>query len=154
MQLKRDTDFAMRTLYCLNQNNDTTDPDKPAGLSLSEISMQTGVPRPTLVRLCEKLEAYEIIHSLPEENNTDPIYYSGSALLNVSLLDVIVVIEGSGEIFSVFDHRSVVYSDCGCQLQRVQNSVEKILNNASMKILFGTRRNIQTSNCSPSTKNG
>ena len=56
MQLKRDTDYAVRILYCLNQNHVAGDSAARKGLALSDIAMQTGTPKVVAGRIVKAVE--------------------------------------------------------------------------------------------------
>ena len=139
MQLKRDTDFAIRILYCFNQNHDAFDAPDASGLTLSEIAMQTGTPKTAVGRLCEKLEDKGILSLRHGQETSEKIYDPCPALLDVTLLNVIEAVEETGEIFAVLDKRSVAYSGCEAQIQRIQKSIERILDKTTLRILFGIK---------------
>ena len=61
MQLKRDTDYAIRILYCLRQNGDVGHTGERKGMTLSEIAMQTGTPKLVAGRVCESLKKTGLI---------------------------------------------------------------------------------------------
>ena len=68
MQLKRDTDYAVRILYCLNQNYATDNSGEKKGVTLSEIAMQTGTPKLVAGRVCDSLKEKGIIFSISEQD--------------------------------------------------------------------------------------
>ena len=136
MQLKRDTDFAIRILYCLKQKSKATDPSGAGGLTLNEIAAQTGAPKTAVGRLCEKLEEKGIIDLCCEPKAPEKAYCAGPHLLDQSFLSVINAVEGTGELFAVFDKRTAAYSCSETQIQRIQKSIEKILTETTLRRLF------------------
>jgi|GEM_PF-1315329 len=136
MQLKRDTDYAVRILYCLHQNHVADKSAVRKGVTISEIAMQTGTPKPVAGRICESLKEKGMIYLTDEQPATEKAYYSTEELLKYSLLDVIEAVEGTGEIFAVFDKRSEAYKSCEGWLLRVQMKTEGVLAKATFESLF------------------
>lgn len=139
MQLKRDTDFAIRILFCLNLNHAADHPAIRKGVTISEIAVQTGTPKLVAGRVCESLKEKGMIYLIDEPFATEKAYYSTEELLNYSLLDVIEAVEGTGEIFAVFDKRSEAYKKCEEQILKIQKKTERLLAKATLGSLFETQ---------------
>lgn len=139
MQLKRDTDYAVRILYCLNQTEDTAVSTAAKGLSLSEIAMRTGMPKVVAGRVCESLKDKGVVSLTSDPEAVEKVYCSSKDLLNYSLLDVIEAVEGNCQLFAVFDKRSIGYKNCEEQLQKVQKRTERVLAKATLSSLFDTQ---------------
>ncbi|MBQ8975461.1 MAG: Rrf2 family transcriptional regulator [Oscillospiraceae bacterium] len=135
MQLRRDTDYAVRILFCIKEDYDRRK-RKGSGLTLSEIAAHVGIPKLVAGRLCERLSAGGIIKSKMEQESEEKIYYTTDGLSSKSLLDVIEVMEETGKIFAVFDKRSSMYKSCEDSLQQVQSSLENVLKGTALKELF------------------
>ena len=140
MQLKKDTDIALRILYCLYQNNSGNDLGTARGLTLLEIATQTETPLIVIRRVCESLKARGIITLLSEFDSEEISYCASKELLEHSMLDVVEAIEGNCQIFAVFDQRSLLYRDCAKQIQKIQNKTETLLNNAKLGSIFKSGR--------------
>ena len=136
MQLKRDTDYALRILYCLKLNNDDRGADTTHGMTLTEIAAQTGTPKIVAGRVCENLKENGMIQMISEQEAAERVYASDGTLLNTTLLDVIEAVEGTGQLFAVFDKRSAVYKNCEMQIQNVQKRTDKVLARATLGKLF------------------
>ena len=105
MQLKRDTDFALRILFCLKQNHDKKDAEGPEGLTLTEIAKQTGVPKLAAGRICDCLQARGMIRLSGDREYTEKEYSSSAgglivwpAKLMVPLGFAILLIQGISEL--------------------------------------------------------
>ena len=108
MQLKRDTDYAIRILYCLRQNGDVGHTGERKGMTLSEIAMQTGTPKLVAGRVCESLKEKGMIAAAGQDR-AERSYCSTETQSEYSLLDVIEAVEGTCQLFAVFDKRFAGY---------------------------------------------
>ncbi len=112
MQLKRDTDYALRLLLCAARNAD------PKGISLQELCRQTLVPRTIAARLCHTLAQENI---LKENSIESHLYYSFNYMASEkTLFDIIQTTEGTVSLFNVFDRSSEVYVDCKDNLRMIE----------------------------------
>ncbi len=144
MQFKRETDFAVRILYCLYRNYEEREFSKPLGLTLSEIATQTKVPKTIAGRLCEYLLNSKMIHLVPWDECSERSFHTTSSLLGFSLKDVIEAVEGNSRIFSIFDKSSVVFEACGDRLKMIEEEVDSVLTEMTFERLFdrkGARTN-------------
>jgi len=140
MQLKRDTDYAVRILYYLNMNSYIDNHGKKKGVSLSELAKQTGTPKLIAERVCDSLKEKGIIVATGRREASKRLYYSTAASLGSSLLDIIEAVEGSCQLFAVFDKSFAGYKSLEDQIQRIQKGTEKILSEATLGSLFETRK--------------
>lgn len=142
MQLKRDTEYAVRILYSLCQNRDNEKLTETKGETLIEISTQTGIPKTVAGRVCDNLVVKGIICRSDDPYETNKVYYSSKELSGYSLLDVIEAVEGTGKLFEVFDKRSEVYKNCEEQFLEIQKKTELLLTKATLYNLFNTHDSI------------
>lgn len=140
MQLKRDTDFALRILFCIKQNQDKKDAESPGGLTLTEIAKQTGVPKLAAGRICDRLQVKGMIRLSGEQEHMEKTYSSTEELLTFSLLDIIEAVEGTGQLFAVFNRNSSMYRSCRGQIMKAQKRAENALAKTTLDILFGSHK--------------
>ena len=104
MQLKRDTDYALRLVLGVAKYADEN------GILLVELCRHASVPQTIAARLCSKLVKAELL----KENKTESqmTYSGGDNFQNKTLLDVVQAIEGTADMFAVFDRSTELYA-CG-----------------------------------------
>ena len=139
MQLKRDTDYALRVLYCLKQHDEANPKHQSSGLTLSEIAAQTGLTRLVAARICECLCDKGILRESKRPDKEDTIFSPRQALSSLTLLDVVVDVEGTGQLFAVFDKKSAAYRSCEAEMMSVQRNAEKVLAQTTLDSLFTTK---------------
>lgn len=135
MQLKRDTDYAIRILYCLRQNGDVGHTGERKGMTLSEIAMQTGTPKLVAGRVCESLKEKGMIAAAGQDR-AERSYCSTETQSEYSLLDVIEAVEGTCQLFTVFDKRFAGYKSFENQIRKIQKQTEGVLAGATLGVLF------------------
>ena len=135
MQLKRDTDYAIRILYCLRQNGDVGHTGERKGMTLSEIAMQTGTPKLVAGRVCESLKKKGMIAAAGQDR-AERSYCSTETQSEYSLLDVIEAVEGTCQLFTVFDKRLAGYKSFENQIRKIQKQTEGVLAGATLGVLF------------------
>lgn len=110
MQLKRDTDYALRILLCAVQK---TRQDE-VWMTIPEISKQTSIPATITGRLCRKLTDAKLLQvmELTEDASRYAMYAIDPASLHKSVFDVICVIEGRSDLFAIFNKSTELYSLC------------------------------------------
>ena len=138
MQLKRDTDYALRILFYIGGQQSGTDAASN-GFSSSDISTQTGVPRMSVDRICGYLGEKRIIAAKTAENG-EYLYYPGPGFGRKSLLEVVRAAEGGADIFAVFDRKSPFYRAHGARLREIQAGLDKLLSDISLKDFLGGER--------------
>lgn len=136
MLLKRDTDVALRVLFCLKQNCERNDAEGSRGLTLAEIAKRTGVPKLTAGRICDCLLARGMIHQSLEQNQSEKIYYSTKELGSFSLLDVVKATERTVQIFGLFDRNSNMYKHCRDRIMDTQKIIENLLSKTTLDSFF------------------
>ncbi len=132
MQLKRDTDYALRLLLCVAKYSEKN------GISVSDLSRYASVPRATAHRLCSKLTDAELLKEIKED--TRSFYSVRDDIMNKTLLDVVLATEETVDMFAVFDHSTEVFI-CGknefvlAEHQLTQSlgsiSLQKLINRAA-----------------------
>jgi len=131
MQLKRDTDYALRILLYIGEQWPYRDASGD-GFSVSEISSQTGIPKISANRICGYLEIKDTLSSRKTDDN-DALYYPGPAFYRKSLLDVLEATEQGANLFAVFDKKSGLYKKQNRQLKKIQNEVEHVLSSTTIE---------------------
>lgn len=102
MQLKRDTEYALRILMCVAMQKDD-------GITALEISKRTAVPASITARLCQKMTDAKLMKSVNISKNSTG-YLMSEGALDKTLYDVISVVEGHSELFAVFDRTTEMFS--------------------------------------------
>jgi len=134
MQLRRDTEYALRILFhigaeCLSRQAQWDGP------TLSEISSKAGVPKVIAGRICGVLEENEVIVSKKAPGG-ELLYRPGPAYERSSVLDIILLTEHNAKLFAVFDKNSSFYRAQGSRLQLIQAQLEKELSALKIKDFF------------------
>ena len=115
MQLKRDTEYALRILMCAAKQTQN-------GITALEISRHTAVPVSITIRLCKKLADAKLMQAVSISKNTTG-YLLCEEALNQTLYDVISIVEGHSELFAVFDKTTEMFS---AGLQYFEDAEKKI----------------------------
>jgi len=140
MQLKRDTDYAFRILFCLKETLLSDGEERQKSLPVSQIASRIGVMRVTTGRVCEQLVQAGLILVFAADDAGEKSYAAAAAMLTSSVLDVVEAIEGTGKLFAVFDRRSLLYKSCGKRLDRLQKKQERFLFSTPLTAVIGTIR--------------
>lgn len=127
MQLKRDTDYALRILFCLKDTLISDTHTRQKSIPLTKLSSEIKVPKITTKRICDSLVEKGLIHVHAESGIGGRTYYVTHFMLKHSLLDVVEAVEHTGKIFAVFDKSSYLYKQCENALERAQGEYEKLL---------------------------
>ena len=134
IQLKRETDYALRILLYIGQRcSDETAPCE--GVSIFDISSQTGIPRIRAGRICGYLKETGLIRETASETH-ETLYAPGEGLLQRSLLDIIAVTEYNTHLFAVFDRQSQLYRSQARQFQKIEAEIEEILSNIPLQAIL------------------
>lgn len=126
MQLKRDTDYALRILHCLKDPIEGA-PKERRGLTQSEIAAQAKIPRATVGRICDCLCESEMICFARDGENDAKLYSLTDGLNRKTLLDVVEAVEGTGKLFAVFDRKTPMYRGGEAVFDSVQAGCEGLL---------------------------
>ena len=123
MQLKRDTDYAFRIVCCVSRLSEGE--DGAHAVTLLTIIRQTGVARRNAKRVCDYLSDSDV---LKKQDSGGVIAFSkGEAWKRASLLDVVSAVEGTADIFAVFDKKQQAFRDMEDRLGLVKEAVEEAL---------------------------
>lgn len=104
MQLKRDTDYALRLLLCISKQAS----DNGNGITILELSKYTSVAPTIAVRICKKLRDAKLIKE-GNANGSITSYILCKGALNKTVFDIIRVVEGNSNLFAVFDRTTELY---------------------------------------------
>ncbi|WP_407383529.1 hypothetical protein [Ruminococcus sp.] len=102
MNLQRNTDYALRIIICILKlcSNKTVYKN---GISMYNICIQTGVQKITASRICESLYHKDLlIMSVPKDGSAS-CYLPSKKLEKLTLLELIEIIEGNTNIFTLFN---------------------------------------------------
>lgn len=107
MQLKRDTDYALRIiLYIVKQS----EPEK-TWLSIYDLSKNTAVSPAIIARLCRSLAEAKILNVTPSTDKTVKFALRRGAMKK-TVLDIIRAVEGHNDLFAVFNRSTELYCIC------------------------------------------
>ncbi len=133
MQLKRDTDYALRLMLGVAKYADEN------GILLVELCRHASVPQTIASRLCSKLVKTGFLRE--NKAGSQSLYFAGDDIRNKTLLDVVQAIEGTADMFAVFDHSTELYA-CGkyefalAERQLAESlggiSLQRLINQAAM----------------------
>ncbi len=135
MQLKRDTEYALRILFCLGEQRLTR--RRVIGLTAQQISARSGVPKVGTDRICRLLEKSGLIRCRTNRSG-DTVFLARPSFAKSSLLDVIQITEPGTQMFAVFDRSSPFYTAAAPQLQRLQEAGERLLTEITLGDLLPT----------------
>lgn len=107
MQLKRDTDYALRILFCLTKQYG----GKKEKLTIQELCQNTRIPKTIVFRLCCKLEEANLLKTTDTAEGYTS-YSIESETLNKTVWDVIQATEGNCNIFAIFDRSTELFCHC------------------------------------------
>ena len=132
MQLKRDTDYAIRILLVMAEP--ALSKKELQGLDLKTICEKTSVPRQIAIRLCGLLSDAGFIKK--EETDGSTTYIPESDLLEKTVLDIIDAVEGQSNLFAVFDRRAEIYTKYGLALASVNAALSAELNKITLQTIL------------------
>ena len=135
MQLKRDTDYALRLLLCAAKQTC----GKTSGISLQDLSKETMVPTTIANRLCLKMTDANLLRAATHSGKTKR-YLLGKEVMNKTLYDVV---EEHNDIFAVFDRSTELFSSGGSYFQMVEQQLEGALNKVTLQHLIVKRKPLQ-----------
>ena len=132
MQLKRDTDYAIRILLVMAEP--TLNKKELERLDLKSICEKTSVPRAIALRLCNLLSDAGFLKK--EETDGNTIYMSENDLSEKTVLDIIDAVEGQSNLFAVFDRRAEIYTKYGFALASVNAALSDELNKITIQTIL------------------
>lgn len=137
MQLKRDTDYALRILLCAAKQN----PANGVGMTASEFSKNTSVPVTIAARLCRILADAEFLNATgPREGCVR--YTIRQSALKKTILNVICTVEDQGDLFAVFDRSTELYAVCKDYFNEVEQQFSDSLKSITIAELLGNAKKI------------
>lgn len=131
MQLKRDTDYALRILMCAAEQKKNKK-SFSGGLTIQEISARTGMPRVSVDRICRCLEKSKLIVKATGVRGEN-VYFADDRTPELSLLEIIEAVEKETQLFAVFDKKSDMYRMHEAFFREVQLEIEKTLSEATVE---------------------
>lgn len=120
MNLKRETDYSIRIIYCLLQGEESEK------LNTNKICKKTNIPWRIVERVCDTLYNGGII-SRDFGKDKKCVYYLTEKNREKSLFDIVLAIESQADIFAVFDKNSEMFRHCGKYLQKNSRKMEDCL---------------------------
>lgn len=132
MQLKKDTDYAIRILLVMAEA--VQEKKETQGWKIKAISENAVVPRQIALRLCNLLSDAGFIKK--EEADGCTTFIPGSGLLEKTVLDIIDAVEGQSNLFAVFDRRTDIYTKYGLALASVNAALSDELNTITIQVIL------------------
>ena len=131
MQLKRDTDYAMRIIMRLAQQ-DAIPGKLTAPVSLLEICRETGVPRTSAARICNRMVDAGMLQSATSGSPTTQAYISLCDPNAITAKDVICLTEGRLDLFAVFDKNTELYRRFGEVFDDAARRIDEALSDVTV----------------------
>ncbi|MCQ2512722.1 MAG: hypothetical protein MJ092_04965 [Lachnospiraceae bacterium] len=132
MQLKRDTDYAIRILLVMAEP--ALNKKALQEQDLKTICEKTSVPRQIALRLCGLLSDAGFLKK--EETDGSTTYMPGNVLLEKTLLDIIDAVEGQSNLLAVFDRRAEIYKKYGFALASLNAALSDELNKITIQTIL------------------
>ena len=130
MQLKRDTEYAMRIMVYIAEHLKQS--GKRTGTPSSTVIANTGIPMVTSNRICSRLEDTGMIRKEISKDG-EKWLYPGNGFWEQSILSIGEAVEGNMKIFVIFDKNSSLSQSYGKKLQETQNSLDYILSKTTLE---------------------
>ena len=131
MQLKRDTDYAIRILFVIAES--ALGKKESQGMELKTICEKAAVPWRIALRLCGALTDAGFIK---KEANKSTAYTSAHNLSEKTLLDIIEAVEGRSNLFAVFDRRTELYARYGHALELMNDVLSSELEKMTIQTIL------------------
>ena len=132
MQLKRDTEYALRIMICIAE--DIKNNGGQEGIRCTKVLAETGIPLVGFYRICRQLEENGLVRNEIKANG-EKWMYPGDGFWDQSILSIGEAMEGTMKLFAVFDKNSYLSQQYGKKLNETQTSLNKILIKTTMKEL-------------------
>ena len=140
MQLKRETDYAIRVMICIAEA--LKDRGEEAGVSASEIIGRTQIPRVSFYRICSYLEESQLIVKKGGKNR-EVLFYPGELFWEQSLLSVAEAVEGNMRIFVLFGRNTSLLKKYAPVVRTVQNEIDAALSAVTMESIVNQKEHAQ-----------
>ncbi len=131
MQLKRETEYALRIMICLAEQFGSIRADM-TGIQMTEIIERTNIPKIVFGRIFTLLEERDLVRKAANTAGETTVF-PGKKFWNQSLLSVALIIEGNMNIFFIFDQTFSVFLPYKDQFMRIQKEIEQVLSQMTMK---------------------
>lgn len=136
MQFKRDTDFAVRIMIGLAER--LYGSDRREEVSAVEIFTACGIPLVTFRRICEALADNKLIQTRTNEKGEVQILPVGN-IRERSLLVIAEAIEGTVDVFSVFEPKSNLMSRYGGCFSVLEDKVKDELGQLTIGVMLESK---------------
>lgn len=133
MQLKRDTEYALRIMVHMAEHLKGN--GKQTGIPSTNVIANTGIPIVTFNRICGCLEDNGMIRKEIDENG-EKWLYPGHRFWEQSILSIGEAVEGNMKIFVIFDKNFNLSQSYGKKLQETQNSLDHILSQTTLESII------------------
>lgn len=136
MQLKKDTDYAIRLLLALAEPDH--EKQKRQGKKLKVLCERAAVPRPIALRLCSLLADAGFLNK--EERSDSIMITQTDDLLSKTVLDVINAVEGQSNLLAVFDRKTELFERYGLVLELLNETLSKAFGQMTIKTILDWER--------------
>lgn len=130
MQLKRDTDYAIRILLIIAES--TLNKNEPKEMDLKAICERADVPGQVALRLCNLLSETSFIKKADEDRG----YISERDLSGKTVFDIIEAVEGRCNLLAVFDRRTELYARYGHALEAMNDDLSSELKKMTIRTIL------------------
>lgn len=134
MQLKRDTDYALRIMLRMAEHFKET--GKQTGILSSYIIAKTGIPVVTFNRIVKRMEEHNLLYKITGPGGITWLY-SRKDFWDQSLLSIVKTIEDGTDIFGVFDRNYYTEEIYGRIIMEVQSVLDQAMSEMTIKVLLG-----------------
>jgi len=131
MQLKRETDYALRLLIKMSGGAVCADSVK----SVRELCVEADVPYIIASRILSNLKEKGVV-CIADSEKSKSGYYLNENASRLSLYELILIIEGNAELFAVFDKSNSAYDLCRERLLMTEKEVQYRLCDVSLTDLI------------------
>jgi len=136
MQLKRDTEYAMRIMIYIAELQKEN--GQQAGVPSSNMIAKAGIPIVSFNRISDRLEEKGLIRKEASVEGESWLY-PGSGFWKQSILSIGEAVEGNMKIFDVFDRNSYISQTYGKVLLETQRDLEQILSEKTLESILNGR---------------
>ncbi len=135
MQLKRDTDYALRIMICTAKHIQKNNIDK--GVLMADIATDTGIPKLAFNRICSRLEEKGMLYTATGAKG-EKLLYPGVDFWQQSILTIGEAVEGNMKVFILFDKNASPAPYYKESLTKAQKNLEDALSDATLESMLET----------------
>ena len=135
MQLKRDTDYALRIMICTAKHIQKNNYDK--GVLKTDIATDTGIPKPAFNRICSRLEEKGMLYTATGAKG-EKLLFPGVDFWQQSILTIGEAVEGNMKVFILFDKNASPAPYYKESLTKAQKNLEDVLSDATLESMLET----------------